>query len=93
MIRPECKRQAPEAFRPRRGQVSEQIGDEPGAVVIADAEDLQDAGIRQEGAGALPISSSPKATTSDWRISHVSRRSASVTSRCLADTPSRPPNS
>ena len=32
--------------------LAEQIGDELGAVVIVDAEYLQDAGVRQEGAGA-----------------------------------------
>lgn len=34
------------------GFLPEQIGDEAGAVVIVDAEHLQDAGVRQEGAGA-----------------------------------------
>lgn len=35
--------------------LSEQIGNQAGAVVVVDAEDLEDAGIRQEGAGALSI--------------------------------------
>src|SRR3546814_6754351 len=35
--------------------LAEQIGDELGAVVIVDAEYLQDAGVRQEGAGAALV--------------------------------------
>src|SRR3546814_10237233 len=35
--------------------LAEQIGDELGAVVIVDAEYLQEAGVRQEGAGAAPV--------------------------------------
>lgn len=37
------------------GFLAEQIGDEAGAFVIVDAEYLQDAGVRQEGAGTLPV--------------------------------------
>jgi len=37
------------------GICTEQIGHQAGAVVIVDAEHLQDAGIAQEGAGALAI--------------------------------------
>lgn len=37
------------------GLLAEQIRDQPGAVVIVDAEDLQDAGVGEEGAGALAV--------------------------------------
>ena len=35
--------------------LSEKIGNQPGALMIVDAEDLQDAGVGEEGAGALAI--------------------------------------
>src|SRR3546814_12345749 len=41
--------------------LAEQIGDELGAVVIVDAEYLQDAGVRQEGAGAALVEQSGRA--------------------------------
>ena len=37
------------------GLLAEQVGDHPGAVVIVDAEDLQDAGVGEEGSGARTV--------------------------------------
>ena len=37
------------------GLLAGEVGDEAGAVMVVDAKDLQDAGVRQEGAGAAAI--------------------------------------
>ena len=37
------------------GFLSEEIGDQAGAIVIVDAEDLEDAGVGKEGPGALAV--------------------------------------
>ena len=37
------------------GLLAQEVGNHPGAVVIVDAEDLQDAGVGEESAGALAV--------------------------------------